>query len=222
MILGHGYSVLNTGVPGYGTDQQFLRARPYLDQLNKGDILILLTYYNDFYDIVRKNHSGRVKPWYTLNSGELQLHKPQISLKEILRDKSYIYAKLGSLIENNRKKSNYDISYASRIYQKLIENKSQEFILNGIRIILAYHGMPVIKDDQHRKIILQTLNTICYSTGVDCLNIDKHFNVDTNSNYFLADGHWNEKGSKVAGQLLADKISIYSPIKKVRLDAKNH
>ena len=50
-IKNQGYFVLNTGVMGYGTDQQFLKAKPYLAHLNKGDIVIALTSFNDFFDI---------------------------------------------------------------------------------------------------------------------------------------------------------------------------
>ncbi len=207
VIKNQGYSVLNTGVMGYGTDQQFLKAKPYLIKLNKDDIVIVLTYYNDFYDITRKHHSGRAKPWFTLKNRALQLHKTQITLKEILRDKSYIYAKLGSLIAKHNDTSNYDITHASKVYQTIIKNESQKLTERGIQIILAYHGIPVIEDTEHRNLILQTLNTLCESTEVECLNIDKHFNVDNDSNYFLADGHWNEKGHEVVGALLAEKLS---------------
>ena len=37
--------------------------------------------------------------------------------------------------------------------------------------------------------------------------MDDSFDVNNDKNYFLTDGHWNNKGHEVAGQLLAQKIS---------------
>lgn len=204
-INNHGYSVLNTGVMGYGTDQQFLKAKPYLAKLNKNDIIIVLTYYNDFYDITRKKHSGRAKPWFTIENGTLQLHKPQITLNEALRDKSYIYAKLGSLVTKHHEISASDVEHASKIYQKLIEHLSQQLANRGVRIIVAYHGIPIIKDTEHSNIILKTLNAICDSTDIECINIDQHIN--NNSQYYLADGHWSKKGHEIVGSLLFKNLS---------------
>ena len=116
-----GYDVINTGVMGYGTDQQFLLAQPWLSKLKTGDIVILLTYYNDFFDLARKTHSGRKKPWYQLQQGRLQLNIPEITFKEILRDKSYIYTKLASLLEHNIEAPEYDIDQSKSIFYALVK-----------------------------------------------------------------------------------------------------
>ncbi len=170
-INNHGYSVLNTGVMGYGTDQQFLKA----------------------------------KPWFTIENGALQLHKPQITLNEALRDKSYIYAKLCSLVTKHHEVSASDVEHASKIYQKLIEHLSQQSANRGVRIIVAYHGIPIIKDTEHSNIILKTLNAICDRTDIECINIDQYIN--NNSQYYLADGHWSKKGHEVVGSLLFKNLS---------------
>ena len=65
-------SILNVGVMGYGTDQQLLAARLRLDGLRSGDVLLLLSSDNDFSDLVRRRHSGRSKPWYSLRDGVLE------------------------------------------------------------------------------------------------------------------------------------------------------
>ena len=46
-------SVVNIGVPGYGTDQQVLRAQQQLPYLRRGDIVLMLFYGNDLHDVAR-------------------------------------------------------------------------------------------------------------------------------------------------------------------------
>jgi len=206
-----GYSVLNTGVMGYGTDQQFLKARPYLDQLNRGDATIVLTYYNDIHDITRKRQSGRAKPWYDIDDGRLRLHRPEITAREKLRDNSYIYALLGSLLERRQEVSDAAIIQASNIYRMIIENEARELAEKGVLMILAYHGEAIVENLTHRKQINETLSATCENTHVHCLDIDQHFDVDNNDDYFLADGHWNERGHEAAGGLLAEVLSGIVP-----------
>ena len=175
--------------------------------LSDNDVVIVLTYSNDFFDITRKKHSGRAKPWYTIENGVLQLHKPQITLNEMLRDKSYIYAILGSLAAEHDKVSTSDILLASNIYQELLEDLAQQLASKGIRIIVAYHGLLNIKENEQRNIITETMNAICNSTGIECLNIDEKISIDNNRQYFLDDGHWNKKGHGIVGALIFNKIT---------------
>lgn len=209
-IISLGYSVLNTGVMGYGTDQQYLKAENYLNSLNAGDIAIVLTYSNDFYDITRKKHSGRAKPWYDFNNGRLRLHKPRITLREILRDKSYIYAMLSTFLEKHHEIPDPELIQATNIYQMIVNEMSQQLTSRGVHFIVAYHGILAVKDTEQRNMIVRTLNTICESATVDCINIDRHFNANNHANYYLADGHWNNKGHDAVSVLLAEKLSDIS------------
>jgi lysophospholipase L1-like esterase len=207
VINNHGYYVINTGVMGYGTDQQFLKAKPYLALLKNNDVVIVLTSYNDFFDITRKKHSGRAKPRYTIENGVLKLHKPQITLNEILRDKSYIYSKLASFVAVHNEVSTTDILHASNIYQELIEDLAKQLASKEIRIIVAYHGILNIKENEQRNIITETINAICNNRDIECLNIDEQINIANNRQYFLDDGHWNNKGHGIVGALIFNKIT---------------
>ncbi len=201
------YTILNVGVMGYGTDQQLLKAKPHFAELGEGDVVIILTYYNDFYDIIRKQHSGRAKPWYEYENEKLELHEPEITIKEVLRDKSYLFAMLGEFLSRQHEASDSDIERSSRIYQELIKNEAEGLAGKGVVVLVAYHGISLVEDEEQRDKIIQALKYVCRNSGIRCLNIDEYFNIENSKGYFLSDGHWNQKGHKVAGELLADKLS---------------
>ena len=205
VINDYGYSVLNTGVMGFGTDQQFLKAQPYLAELDENDIVLVLTYFNDFYDIMRKTHSGRVKPWFTMDGDALQLHKPKISLQQVLRDKSYIYAMYASLTARGHADSRYNIEHASRIYQNIVSSLLQRLTPAGVRVVVAFHGIPHIQNAAHKGMILKSLNTTCEQTNIKCLSLDQYI-VDNDQN-FLVDMHWSKKGHETVGLVLLDSLS---------------
>jgi len=202
-----GYSVVNTGVMGYGTDQQFLKAEPYMAQLGAGDAIIVLTYYNDFHDVVRRQQASRAKPWYEIVDGRLRLHRPEITTREILRDKSYIYAILSSAMARREEITDADIVRASNIYRMIIEDEAREVASRGVNVVLAYHGSSIVENPTHRRQIEQTLVATCENRLVHCLGIDEYFDADSDGEYFLADGHWNARGHEAAGALLAEELT---------------
>ena len=204
----NGYSILNTGVTGYGTDQQFLGSKPFLDQLNKDDILILLTTtINDFHETSLNYYYGRAKPWYEISDDKLKLHTPKITIREILRDKSYIYSKLSSLISAQYQPSDEDVTRATNIYKNIIKAETDGLIKKGTHIIIAYFGIETIKVKNQKDRINMTMTNICQNRVNNCLNIDKYFDTDNSKDNYLIDGHWNKKGNEVLARLLSKKIS---------------
>ena len=198
-----GFEVITVGVIGYGTDQALIMAKPYYENLNAGDFFIIMTCYNDFWDLCRKSHSGRSKVWYELIDDELVRHDPVITWPVILRDKSYLWAKISSLTERHSF-SNEQIIQASHIYQKLVAEVSTDLKKRGVRILLFYFGLDNIQDSNLRNTIEDNINGLC-GGGIDrCVSLDKK--LSDYENCFLLDGHWNKKGNDLVGKFLVDEI----------------
>ena len=145
VIRKNDYSVITLGVIGYGTDQELIMATPYIDSLKSGDHFIIMTCYNDFWDMCRQSHSGRTKVWYELIDDRLVRHDPIITWPVILRDKSYLWAKMSSLTERHSF-SNEQLIQASHIYQKLVTDVSTNLRKRGVRILVFYFGLDNIQD----------------------------------------------------------------------------
>lgn len=198
-------STINLGVMGYGSDQQLIGARNFFFSLRKNDIILILTFYNDFYDILRKSFSGRVKPWFEL-SGKKGLieHRPEISWIDVLRDKSYICALLLTSFEKRRKFSKNDIKYAGYLYEKIIRNELNPSIQKGVKVAIAFHGIKYIDVAEHKKIIKASIQRVCSIKGIDCLYLDDYLMTKNGGQNFLKDGHWNKEGHAIVAEKLID------------------
>ena len=204
-------SIVNVGVMGYGTDQQMIAARPYLRTLCNDDILVVLTYQNDFFDILRKNFSGRAKPWFELIGDEvLEEHGPDISWIEVLRDRSYIVSKVSALFEQHRQFTDTDVSHAAKLYEAIILNETKDAVENGVRILIAFHGIDDITSDSSRQIVEKSLNDVCSISAFRCLSLDTQLMEYDRSKIVQADGHWNEVGHAIVAKAIGNWISEYS------------
>ena len=136
-----GLSVVNLGVMGYGPDQQLARARGWLANLRAGDILLMLTYSNDFFDLASTTHSGRSKRWLERQGGALIEHRPEIGLIERLRDRSYIFSVVA-------RRLNVDLSgaFAARLadsgelYRDWVLQETRPLLERGVHVVLVHHG----------------------------------------------------------------------------------
>jgi hypothetical protein len=202
-ISKNGYSVITLGVIGYGTDQALIMAKPYYETLNAGDIFIIMTCYNDFWDLCRKSHSGRSKVWYELIDDELVRHDPVITWPVILRDKSYLWAKISNLTERHSF-SDEQIIQASQIYQRLVTAVTTDLKKRGVRILVFYFGLDNIQDINLRNSIEHNINGLCDGNVDRCVSLDKK--LSDHEGCFLLDGHWNRKGNDLVGKFLVTEI----------------
>ena len=174
---------VNLGVPGYGTDQQVLRAREQLPLLKNGDVVLILVYGNDFHDVARTRHSGRSKPWYELSGDSLIRHDPEIGLVERMRGQSYLFSVFASQFE-------HDPLYEERLPQSLdivralLKTFSAEVKSRGVELWLALHGLEAFKLPIERNTVMSKV----------CNIADRCFDLDpilTEPGFFLNDGHWS-------------------------------
>lgn len=202
-FINRGFSDINTGVMGYGTGQQYLVAQPYVDALSKGDFLVVLTYFNDFYDLSLNQHSGRAKPRFDYYNGKLVFHPADVGFSEILRDASYVYAMLNRLLSNNIGTRTINISAAAHVYGSLLQLLEEQAEHRGFLILLAYHGMQNLKQD--RPEVLSTIGRVCDGGAVYCVDLDEKIN-NSEDNLFLKDGHWNRAGHELVGKSLVKAL----------------
>jgi hypothetical protein len=62
------FQTLNLGVPGYGTDQAYLRLNKYIEKLNPALIIVVIFTGNDLLDISKDTRYGKSKPFYLLDN----------------------------------------------------------------------------------------------------------------------------------------------------------
>ena len=193
-------AVVNVGVPGFGTDQQVLRARDQIDAIGEGDLVLLLIYGNDFYDVARTQHSGRSKPWVELSDGTLVRHVTDISFVEWLRDKSFLFSVISTRIAR-------DPLFEERfpqsldIIEALLAEFSAEVNSRGAEMWLVLHGLEVKEFPlpfQRDEILAR----LC-DKGDKCFDLDSVINAP---GYFLNDGHWSAEGNHAVGAYMAEQF----------------
>ncbi|MDH3663316.1 MAG: hypothetical protein OEU92_25420 [Alphaproteobacteria bacterium] len=197
-------SIVNLGVMGYGTDQQAIRLRAWKDQLRSGDLVLVLTYSNDFFDVASTRHSGRSKPWFALEEGELVEYGPSIGILEQVRDRSYLLAKLAGLINvNDQKDYETRLARAGELYERIVADEIAGLTDEGIEVLLVHHGdhvfdMPFDVDEVFVK-------TCAHVTS--CLALDPYTATLPRDEIFLSDGHWAAGGHKVAAERIGDHLA---------------
>lgn len=192
-----GLAAVNLGVMGYGPDQQFIHARKWSDQLREGDILLVLTYSNDFFDISRNHHSGRSKPWFESEGGKLVEHEPDIGLVELARDRSYLFSLLASKLNPDKKEGFRErLKQAGSLYEQILAQEAKTFMERGVEVVLVHHGDHVYEVPFD---VDQVFASVC-EIVTSCLALDPVTSQYEKSDIFISDGHWNEGGHRVASE----------------------
>jgi lysophospholipase L1-like esterase len=203
-----GWSFVNLGTSGYGTDQALLAALPYGELLRPGDVALLLAYGNDFYDILRHTMSGRAKPWFELIGGELVHHPPDLGLRDWLRDRSYLASRLFALAELAAGEGDHDPDLAGALWLALVRNARASLAERGVHWVEAHHGLDLFGDAGSVRAHRAAVERLCSSGDFHCLDLDP-FLASAQEPVFLGDLHWNANGhQRVATALHALLASL--------------
>lgn len=193
-----GLSVVNLGVMGYGPDQELIRARPWMDDLRAGDILLLLTYAgNDFHDLARTRHGGRAKPWIEDRGDRLVEHPPAVGLLDLVRDRSYIFTKLSrdmAVSASMSDRTEQRLAGTGQLYRRLVLQEVAPLLARGVRVVIAHHGNEV------RELpfdVAAVFAEICPRVS-GCLALDPALATEPRARIFLEDDHWAAGGHRVA------------------------
>lgn len=77
-VHGSNVEVLNLGVSGYGTDQQYLLYLRTGTKFTVDEVVVALTPYNDIENNLEPEQYGYLKPFFTLARGALSLHTEHV------------------------------------------------------------------------------------------------------------------------------------------------
>ncbi len=136
----------------------------------------------------------------------LEENAPDISWMEMLREKSYIFARIFTLLEQHRNFTATDIGDAAKLYEEIIRNETEDAVKNGVKILVAFHGIDEIASDASRQLVETSLDNVCSFSGFSCLSLDDHLNVYDHGEIFLADGHWNNGGHAVVAEAIGNHL----------------
>lgn len=213
LLSGHHpeWSFVNQGVMGYGPDQELIAARSTIRGLGEGDVIVLVTFLNDFIDLLRKSHSGRSKPWFEIRNGELIEHSPELGLAQRLRDQSYLLARIFREVSPDPTAvPESALRVSSHVYRRLVAHETEDAVARGVRVLIAYHGGGNAKTRSHPELeasALSALRRSCEAPGFSCLSIDRGFAASGERGFFQRDGHWNATGNTVVADLLASRLA---------------
>jgi hypothetical protein len=194
------WSFVNLGVSGYGTDQQLLAAVPFQASLRPGDVVLLLTYGNDFFDILRRKMNGRAKPWFELHDGNLVGHPPQIGAREWLRDRSYLAARGFALLEPEAPVEGPP-QRAGDLWAALVLEAQRDMAARRVRLAVAHHGIGLFGDEVSRQHLRAAVERVCAAETVRCLDLDPPLQSAPEL-AFLSDRHWNAEGHRRVAEAL--------------------
>jgi len=189
-------NIVNTGTPGYGTDQEYVLGRKFFKSLHQDDVILVLLYVNDFYDVLRKEFALRSKPYFIREGNRWQLRNPEIGAFQWLRDRSYLIAVLGQLFEAPPGAA-WDFDAAQSIVTHILERIAAEKP-SSVPVVLGYHGrlvgVPWPPNIQ--------MSELCTRVAL-CIDLDPSLDAKTD---FLPDGHWTPSGHKSIGERLAGAL----------------
>lgn len=201
--------IVNLGVMGYGTDQQMIVARDYFPVMEAGDLVILLTHSNDFHDILRKTHSGRAKPRFSLTDDRhLVEHPVRLTWREELRDRSYIFASVMSWFQRRREFTRQDLARSTELYRAIVLKEMEEVLHEGIYVLIAYHGLFDLENEEGLQIVRPAMEGLCSQRSrIDCLWLDPFLEEPNGTRNFLSDRHWSREGHRVVADVIGNYLT---------------
>ena len=147
------------------------------------------------------------KPLFKFSDGELKLIPPKIGLKAILRDKSYVLAKIFAFFERQKNPLIIEsFQYAVRLYSHIVIKETSDLRKKGVRVVIAFHGYNHINGHE-KKTVDKLFDGLAEEPGIYCIFLDKVLIGDNKTNLFLSDGHWSEHGHAVVGQYISEYLS---------------
>ena len=77
-VYGTNDELINCGVSGYGTDQEYLFYLHAGQRFDVDQVVLAFTLYNDVENNLNPKQYGYLKPYFTLNGGQLMLHNDHV------------------------------------------------------------------------------------------------------------------------------------------------
>ena len=189
-----GTRVINTGVMGYGTDQEYVAFENWKHLLEPGDIVLIVLNQSDYFDVLRRRFFGRAKPYLEKEDGSFVLRPPRIGFLEHWSDSSRLASVVARLLEPTAAPENLDLPQSIEII-RFILSRIREQVPGGVRVVLAHQGT---RDFLEPKLGLPS-TIFCRFVDI-CVDLDDVLAADPA--HVLPDGHWSASGHAAVAEVL--------------------
>ena len=216
------YEVMNFGVAGTGTVQQYTIFEQYVkDRLQPGETVLLTFCGNDFTDNIDESLRGEVR------DGRVEIVQPEprrskSAMKRWLKQHSYLF-NLAAFQVDRMKQERRQRRGAQRVadQQKIgIGRKERDIPADSPEVIVTSHFLKQFRNDCRDRgakfVVVAIADDPVLKDVVDRLDIDlielvPHFLAELNSgriqrHTIANDGHWNADGHRIAGNVLAEYL----------------
>lgn len=181
-------NIINTGIMGHGTDQEYVTFQNWKHRLRPGDTVLIVLNESDYYDVLRRRFFGRSKPWVEQSGASSVLHSPAIGFLERWSDRSLVARAAARLIgppSDELVSEKPELGQAIDIIRFLLGRIQQE-MPSGVRVVLAHHGTRGFLRPA------SGLSSQMFCGYADlCIDLDE---VLTEPDHLLPDGHWSTSG----------------------------
>jgi len=229
------YEVMNFGVTGYGTDQEYLLLKRKGILYNP--LIVIFNYHNDVYDVALDLNYTYPKPFFIVKDGKLKLTNVPVPKKDNWTDRSeplqkktwlryltYIDNKVfrGSRVLNfirSRSEHLFSNRYSAAYYNKtlavidllLLESKNEVEKIGGKFVVVLLpdkeqvYGQANTTEIDHLVNFGKQNNITVINLLSDLKEITK-VNKSESNLYFNVDSHFSVKGNKVVGEFIYKRL----------------
>lgn len=210
------WDIINGGIAGTGTDQQYLYLRDQIAEL-KPDIVLLLVIQNDFQDNTKSQHNNYFKPYFTLENGQLvpqqqpvPLPAFQQSVSRWITGRSYLFntgqALFAMLTATFQAKWGTPAAYDP--YEGFMFGKTfplMQSLLNAMVDTTEHSGAKlVITHGQMLDNLQLAVKKVADERHLPYHNLDRAFKGHTHPEYQIpGDAHWNAFGHELVAKDLS-------------------
>jgi hypothetical protein len=214
-----GLHIADAGVPGYGTDQEYLLLQRLYQLVRPGGTIILLTYFNDFEDVRARWNEVREKPWFDLKGDGLELHKPDSLGNSLLWSwhTAYVVAYLTWMAWNPPTELHGTEADAAELYRRLVAQIAAITRKQQASLLVIYTSGQDADKPEGRKWAVVAKDAAA-TVGADYISLDDNPSAARADLYRTGDVHWNAEGTKVNFAYLAARLNqSHLPIKIAQL-----
>lgn len=209
------WEIINSSVPGYSTDQQYL----YLKEQGIGfnpDVVLLLVYLNDFEGNTTPEFCLYNKPYFVRSGEGLVLKNSPVPARSIrqrlefyLVERTYFLRQIyhgGVVLRSKFAWRKKPASQARPDDPRRVQNEIMTYLIKSMKDLCASRNMQLVlvscpMDAQRRTV----LRNACESAGIPFLPLDSAFANPLDRTDFPHDVHWNALGHRIA----ADAIDAF-------------
>ncbi len=209
------WEIINAGVSGYGTDQEYLYLKEH-GLKYRPDIVLLEFYSNDIETNARGEDSWYFKPYFVEENGSLVLKNspvPGATLRQrmdrLLYGRTYLLEKIyGSAV-------NAAAALKSRLVGAESENSAAVLLERGAGVTRRLLGaIKELCESQGSRFVIVSvpmsvqyrafLQDACRKEDIKCLPLDSYFESTGRITRFPHDRHWNPAGHEIAAKGIED------------------